>query len=306
MMGTLHDSDLETRLEEIRAAVDRRLDELVPTEETPPALLHRVMRYSLLAPGKRVRPALTLLTAESLGASPDLALDPACALEMVHAASLILDDLPFMDDALHRRGRPACHVAFGEDIAILASISLLNRAYAVLTDAPGLEKALRLELVAMLASRIGDEGIVSGQVHDLRLAEEDDPGQSEVERMAGQKTGALFVAAAEMGARIAGYSGKPLESVRAFAWDLGLCFQALDDLSDRNGTLAELGKDVGQDVSKATFVSVMGPSRARRASERFAAAAVRALGPIRPAAEPLVSLTGYLMRRSRQRAAAPR
>jgi geranylgeranyl diphosphate synthase type II len=305
-MARQPEHDLEMRLAEIREAVDRRLDELVPSEEAPPALLHKVMRYSLLSPGKRVRPALTILTAESLGGRADQALDPACALEMVHAASLILDDLPFMDDALSRRGRPACHVAFGEDMAILASISLLNRAYAVLAGAPGLDSGLRLELVALLASRIGDDGIVSGQIHDLRLAEQEDPGLSEVERMAGQKTGALFVAAAEMGARIAGYSGEPLDAVRTYAWDLGLCFQALDDLKDRHATLEETGKDVGQDAGKATFVSVMGSARARRASERFAAAAVRALGPIRPAAEPLVTLAGYIMARSRPRATRPR
>jgi geranylgeranyl pyrophosphate synthase len=124
--------------------------------------------------------------------------------------------------------------------------------------------------------------------------------------MAGQKTGALFVAAAEMGARLAGYTGETLEAVRAFAWDLGLCFQALDDLSDRHGSRAELGKDVAQDGGKATFVSVMGSARARRASERFAAAAVQALQPIRPAADPLVSLTGYIMTRARRKVASPR
>ena len=291
-------TNLERRLASIRSRVDGRLATLLPGEDAPPEKLHRSMRYSLLAPGKRIRPIITIFAAEALGAPFELALDPACAVEMVHTASLILDDLPFMDDAVLRRGRPANHVEFGLDIATLAAISLLNRAYAVLAAAPGLEQARRLELVDVLAKMIGDDGIVSGQVHDLNLTAAADPDLAELERMAGQKTGALFVAAAEMGARAAGAGGARLEAVRAFAWDLGLCFQVLDDLADRNGTRATMGKDVGKDASKATFVSLMGPERAQQASTKFADAAVRALHPIGTAADPLVHLADYLLQRT--------
>jgi geranylgeranyl diphosphate synthase type II len=293
-------SELERRLASIRAEVDERLAVLVPGEEVPPETLHRSMRYSLLAPGKRIRPAITILTAEALGASSDLALNPACAVEMVHTASLILDDLPFMDDAALRRGMPANHVEFGQDIATLAAISLLNRAYGVLAASPGLDDARRLQLVDVLAKMIGDDGVVSGQVHDLRLTGQTDAGLAELERMAGQKTGALFVAAGEMGARVAGVSDARLEAVRAFTWDLGLCFQVLDDLADRSATHDTTGKDVGKDGAKTTFVSLMGLERAQEASKEFAEAAVRALGPIGPAADSLVHLADYLLERTRR------
>jgi geranylgeranyl diphosphate synthase type II len=293
------DANLEQRLASIRERVDGRLGRLCPGEDVPPEKLHRSMRYSLLAPGKRIRPVITVLTAEALGAAADVALDPACAVEMVHTASLILDDLPFMDDAALRRGRPANHVEFGQDIATLAAVSLMNRAYAVLASAPGLEEACRLELVDVLARTIGDEGIVSGQVHDLHLTGQNDPGLAELERMAGQKTAALFVAGAELGARVAGVRGKPLESVRAFAWNLGLCFQVVDDLADLHGSHVTTGKDVGKDAAKATFVSLMGPERAFEAAERFARAAVRALDPIGPSADELDRLTDHILERTR-------
>lgn len=294
------DPELETRIDAIREGVDTRLAELVPGEEVPPEKLHRSMRYSLLAPGKRIRPVVTILTGESLGAPRGAALDPACALEMVHTASLILDDLPFMDDAMLRRGRPVNHLEFGQDIATLASVSLLNRAYSVIASARGVEGHCRLELVNVLARTIGDEGIVAGQVHDLHLTSTEDPDLAELEHTAGQKTSALFVAGAEMGARLAGARGDRLEAIRLFAWELGLCFQVLDDLVDLQGSSGITGKDVGQDTSKTTFASLMGPDRAAEASERFARAAVRALEPIGSSAEPLARLVNYLLDRTRR------
>jgi geranylgeranyl diphosphate synthase type II len=294
------DPELETRIDAIRQAVDARLGELVPGEEAPPEKLHRSMRYSLLAPGKRIRPIVTILTGETLGAPRGAALDPACALEMVHTASLILDDLPSMDDAVLRRGRPANHVEFGQDIATLASVSLLNRAYSVLASARGVEGDRRLELVNVLARTIGDEGIVAGQVHDLHLSPSEDPDLAALEHTAGQKTSALFVAGAEMGARLAGAGDERLEAIRLFAWELGLCFQVLDDLVDLYGSRGSTGKDVGQDTSKTTFASLMGPERAEEASEKYARAAVRALEPFGPSAEPLARLVRYLLDRTRR------
>ena len=297
-MARRQSSDLEGRMTSIRAEIDRRLATIVPGEDVPPEKLHRAMRHSLLAPGKRIRPVITILTAEALGASCDAALDPACAVEMVHTASLILDDLPFMDDAALRRGQPANHVVFGQDIATLAAVSLLNRAYGVLATAPGLNNARRLELVDALARMIGDDGIVSGQVHDLQLTGQAGAGLGELERMAGQKTGALFVAGAAIGAGVAGVSGERLDAVQAFAWDLGLCFQVLDDLADCHGSHASTGKDVGKDGVKATFVSLMGSEKAREVSQQFARAAVRELEPIGPAADTLAQLAQLLVDRT--------
>jgi geranylgeranyl diphosphate synthase type II len=296
------DRRLEERIATIRSQVEARLDELLPGEAVPPEKLHRSMRYSLLTAGKRIRPLITILTAESLGATRRVALDPACALELVHTASLILDDLPFMDNASLRRGRPANHVEFGQDVATLAAVSLLNRAYGVLAGAPGVTKECRLEMIGVLARTIGDEGIVSGQVHDLHLMAQGDPGLEEVERIAAQKTGALFVAGAEIGACVAGVHGARLEAARRFAWDLGLCFQVLDDLDDLHDSHVSTGKDVDQDASKTTFVSLLGPEKARRASERFARAAICALDPIGSSAETLAQLAEHILDRTRKAA----
>jgi geranylgeranyl diphosphate synthase type II len=303
---TSHSSaELEERMREVRRSVDQRLPELVPDENAPPEKLHRAMRYSLLAPGKRIRPVITILAAEAFGAPGELALDPACAVEMVHAASLILDDLPSMDDASLRRGQPTNHLVFGQDIATLASVSLLNRAYLVLANSPGLGLEVRIDLVDLLARMIGDDGIVSGQVHDLHFTGRADSELSELERMAGQKTSALFVAGAEMGARVAGVSSEWIEAVGAFAWDLGLCFQVLDDLADLQETPESTGKNVGQDASKTTFVSVLGTERAREAAEMFARAAVGALDLIGPGAERLAQLADYLLDRARRLSPQP-
>jgi geranylgeranyl diphosphate synthase type II len=298
-MTSQHDPTLVERMTTIRHQVDARLDQLVPPADAPPENLHSAMRYSLLAPGKRIRPFIAILTAESLGAPERVALDPACAVEMVHTASLILDDLPFMDNAALRRGRAASHVEFGQDIATLAAVSLLNRAYGVLSNAAGLAESCRLELIDVLARTIGDEGIVSGQVHDLHLTTEPDSCLAKHEMMAAQKTSALFVAGSEMGARAAGVRGDRLDAVRSYAWDLGLCFQVLDDLADLHGSQTTTGKDVGKDTAKTTFVSLMGPERAQEASERFAMAAIHALQPLGQSAVLLTQLAEHLLERTR-------
>lgn len=299
-MDSRDSSDLEQRLLSIRRRIDTRLPDLVPSEDLPPENLHRSMRHSLLAPGKRIRPIVTVLTAETLGASPDAAIDPACAIELVHAASLILDDLPSMDDATERRGRPANHIVFGQDIATLAAVSLLNQSYAVLTNAPNLDVGTRLELVRELTKIVGDGGIVSGQVHDLELTGQTDPCPSHLERMARQKTGALFDVCARMGAIVAGASGHHLDAVRTYACALGLCFQVLDDLADGMVSTSAAGTRSGEDESKATFFSLMGPERATAFCEQLVQDAVRALEPIGPAADPMVEFAGYLLEGTRR------
>jgi geranylgeranyl diphosphate synthase type II len=235
------------------------------------------------------------LTAQTLGASPDAAIDPGCAVEMVHAASLILDDLPFMDDATERRGKPANHVIFGQDIATLAAVSLLNQAYAVLTDAPGLDVDARLALLRELTKIIGEGGIVSGQVHDLELTGQTDPCPNHLERMARQKTGALFDVCARMGAIVAGASVQQLDAVRTYACALGLCFQVLDDLADGVVSPSAAGVRSSEDDRKATFFSLMGPERAKAFSEELVHDAVRALEPIGPAADPMAEFANYVL-----------
>jgi geranylgeranyl diphosphate synthase type II len=281
--------------ERMRAMIDRRLDELVPDESCHPGPLHRAMRYSLLAGGKRVRPLMTMIAATSFGADEGSALDPACAIEMVHTASLILDDLPCMDDATLRRGRAANHRVFGEDTAILAATALLNRAFGVVAECQRLEPSVRGDLVCTISEAVGSNGIIAGQYCDLRP---EPSGAGEVSRllqMYGQKTGALFVASLEAGARIARVDESWIEAVRQFAAHLGLAFQIFDDLLDRLGDQAETGKDVGQDEDKSTFVSFMGSRRARAEASNRVRSATAALEPLGEAGRPLVDLAHRFM-----------
>ena len=276
----------------IRERVDRRLSELVPAESLPPQRLHQSMRYSLMAPGKRIRPLITVLAATHLGGAEDAALDPACAIEMVHTASLILDDLPAMDNARLRRGKPANHVAFGEETALLAGVALLNLAFGVVGHAPHLDDDQRLAIVRLLSDSVGSNGMIAGQLSDL---EGEGESGGEVEQMHHQKTGSLFVAAAEAGARVAGVGSEGIEAMRIYGRDLGLAFQTLDDLLDASGSEAAIGKDGGQDAGTATFVSLLGAERARRKACELVRSASDALEPLGTAAAPLSDLALSLL-----------
>lgn len=279
----------EAETTNIRWRIEHRLDALVPDCVDSPHQLQQAMRYSLLAGGKRIRPVITMVAAENLGGHEKLALDPACAIEMVHTASLILDDLPCMDDALLRRGQPANHRVFGVDTAILAAMALLNRAYAVISNARSVSHELRLKLIDRLATAVGGDGIIAGQMKDLNqdICWRD---CQRLEELHEQKTGALFVAAAEAGALLAGVAEHRLGPIREFALNLGVAFQTLDDLLDASGTVSASGKDVGKDGSKATFVSFLGERRARLKVHRLIGAAVDALAPFAPASAPLAQL----------------
>lgn len=294
----LQPKDVELGPAALRPRIERRLAELVPGPDVRPIALHRAIRHSLLAPGKRIRPTITILCAEALGGAADLALDPACAVEMVHTASLILDDLPAMDDAATRRGRPACHREFGEDIATLASVALLNRSFGVLAEAPGLDAERRAALVALQSRVIGGNGIVAGQLRDLHHGPVRKRDAGNLERIAREKTGALFVGGAEAGAIVAGASGAQLEAVREYAVQLGLCFQVLDDLVDHHGCRIRAGKDVGQDADKVTFVALLGVDGSHDRAESYLARAVAALEALGPAAAPLERLGRQLLVRA--------
>jgi geranylgeranyl diphosphate synthase type II len=242
-----------------RARVEARLTELIvatgPAEPLPASI-----RHSLLAPAKRVRAVLMMLTARELGGKEENALDLACSLEMIHAASLILDDLPAMDDAETRRGLPANHRVFGEATAILAAIALLNRAYGVAASAEGLGLEKRVAAMDVLHWAVGLDGLVKGQ-HDDLAESRAAMTPEELERMYARKTGALFAAAAECGAIVA---GKPAlrEVMRGFGLSLGVGFQILDDVLDARSTCDRAGKDVDQDNGRATFSTMLGPDGA--------------------------------------------
>ncbi len=254
--------DSITKLDAIRHSVEARLRELSPSAAEGGERIEHAIQYSLLDGGKRLRPLLTILTASTFDADPDLALDPACAIEMVHTASLVLDDLPCMDDALQRRGKPATHVAHGEDIAILSAVSLISEAFGVIARAPGIAPEVRTSIVGRLADAIGIQGLSAGQERDLHEAQST-TSRAALEKRHHQKTGALFVACLEAGARIAGVDETTMAAMTKFGERVGIGFQILDDLLDLSAS-ESTGKDAHRDEGKATFATVMTIQEAER------------------------------------------
>jgi len=258
--------DFPAALTEAVRLTDTVLDKLLVRPEGPEARVVEAMRYSALAPGKRLRPFLVLASAQLFSVSRRSALQAAAAVELVHAYSLVHDDLPAMDDSDLRRGRPTCHKQFDEATAVLAGDGLLTYAFEVLAqpDTHG-DPTVRCELVTALAQAAGTAGMVGGQMIDL-LAENDpslDIGA--ITRLQRLKTGALIAFSCEAGA-ILGKAGREQRvALRGYAHDLGLAFQIADDLLDIEGSAAETGKPVGSDAAagKATFVSILGVERAR-------------------------------------------
>jgi farnesyl diphosphate synthase len=245
---------------------DTVLDKLLVRPEGPEARVVEAMRYSALAPGKRLRPFLVLASAQLFSVSRRSALQAAAAVELVHAYSLVHDDLPAMDNSDLRRGRPTCHKQFDEATAILAGDGLLTYAFEVLAqpDTHG-DPAVRCELVTALAQAAGAAGMVGGQMIDL-LAENDptlDIGA--ITRLQRLKTGALIAFSCEAGAILGKAGREQRHALRGYAHDLGLAFQIADDLLDIEGSAAETGKPVGSDAAagKATFVTILGLERAR-------------------------------------------
>ncbi len=245
----------EDELQKLREALQHRLDQLLPAGEQQD-LVFTAMREGTLTAGKRVRPLLLILAARDLGCTveqPGL-LDLACAVEMVHAASLMLDDIPCMDNALLRRGRPTIHYQYGENVAILAAVALLSRAFGVVVETPSLTPDCKNQAVAELSLAVGSQGLVQGQYLDL--SEGSQARSSEAILLANElKTSRLFDASLQMAAIVADASPQTRQRLRCFAQDLGQAFQLMDDLSDG---LSNTGKDANQDSGKSTLVALLG------------------------------------------------
>jgi geranylgeranyl diphosphate synthase type II len=255
-------SGSEAAFDSLRTTVDRRLRALAPRTRGDQHRLQEAMHGALLAPGKRLRPLCVILAARDLGCDEPHVVDLGCALEMVHTASLLLDDLPCMDDATLRRGAPATHVEYGESVAMLAAIAMLTRSFEVVSTVTGVTADMRAHLVAVLASGVGTAGLVAGQFYDLH---QQDPGPA-LQNLASTnelKTGALFLAGVEMASAVAGACDTRARALRLFASELGRAFQLLDDLLDRESDTQTLGKDVGQDSGKATLAEILGKHGAR-------------------------------------------
>jgi geranylgeranyl diphosphate synthase type II len=247
-------------LEGLLGGIESFLDEVMTLSPGVPATLRGAARYALQGPSKRIRPMVLHLLAA--GTTPQrVALHAAAAVELVHTASLILDDLPCMDDAALRRSRPATHRAYGEATAILTAIAFLNRAFGLIAES-GAPAEQRLRLVSMLERAVGWDGLVAGQELDVAGTLPEGAG---IEHVNWLKTGTLFVAAAGMGAVIRGVSPAAEEKVEQFARELGLAFQLCDDLLDRLATAAETGKDAAQDTGKSNVVSLLGIEQTRAA-----------------------------------------
>lgn len=263
---------LAAEVEGWRERLDARLAELIQADDQTCRRLDEAMRYSLLAPGKRVRPLLAILTAMDFGHDPDPLLDFGCALELVHCASLMLDDLPCMDDAAMRRGQPASHVRFGEATTTLAAIALLNQAYAVIAQSTMLPHETRCRLVSRLSRAVGTVGLVSGQSRDLaeRRASMDSEGLARINQ---QKTGVLFELAVVGGGTIVDLPRDRLDSLNRYAGRVGQAFQIADDLLDCRRHGENSGKDCGADVDKAGSVHQVGEAALRERLQRELAAA---------------------------------
>jgi geranylgeranyl diphosphate synthase, type II len=292
--------DLKAYLDARRAIVDAALDRALPAESAEPVTIHRAMRYSVLAPGKRLRPILVIAGAEAVGGGADAVLDTACALELIHAYSLIHDDLPAMDDDDYRRGRLTSHKVFGEAMAILAGDALLTLAFRlVATNAARVAPpALVASIVAEVADAAGTDGMVGGQVVDI-----ESEGKSITPDMLDyihlRKTAALIRAALRVGALLAGARAEHVEAISRAGQALGLAFQIVDDILDVEGSLAELGKSAGSDERKrkATYPSLHGLPASKQRARELIEETKQLLSPLGPPADPIRALADFVFER---------
>ena len=288
-------------LAEWGARADVALAAALPAEDQPPLALHKAMRYAVLGGGKRLRPVLVYATGHALGAQAARLDSAAAAVEIIHAYSLVHDDLPAMDDDALRRGRPTCHVVFGEAMAILAGDALQALAFEVLAEDSQLtaDPALHVEMLRTLAAACGAHGMAGGQAFDLAAV-----GKSltpaELERMHVYKTGALIRASVRLGALAAGCrDANVLSALEGYGHAIGLAFQIRDDILDVEGDSATIGKTAGKDVAdnKATYPAILGMDGARAQLCEFTATALAAIAPLGNAFAPLAQLARFVAER---------
>lgn len=279
-------------------AVDRALDRFLPKASAPPATIHKAMRYSLFAGGKRLRPILCLAAAEACGGRIGSALPLACTVECIHTYSLVHDDLPSMDNDDLRRGRATCHKVFGDGIAILAGDALLTIAFAIAAHFHGTRRYDLREIFHEIAQAAGSERLIAGQVADLE-AEGRRINRAQLRYIHENKTAALLTASVRLGAMAANASPKQLAAITAFGRALGLAFQVIDDILDVTQTSEKLGKSAGKDITakKATYPAVLGLEKSRAEARRLTSEAHRALKSLGKGATVLRALADYLLQR---------
>jgi geranylgeranyl diphosphate synthase type II len=290
--------DLKRYLVARQKEVDRALDRFLPKANVSPATIHKAMRYSLFAGGKRLRPILCLAAAEACGGKASTALPHACAMECIHTYSLIHDDLPSMDNDDLRRGRPTCHKVFGDGIAILAGDALLTIAFEIATHSKPASRYDARVIFREISEAAGSRKLIAGQVADLE-AEGRRLTRAEVRSIHENKTAALLTTSVRLGAMSANASAKQLRAVTAFGRALGLAFQVIDDILDVTQTSEKLGKSAGKDLAaqKATYPAVIGLEKSRAEARRLTTQAHRALESLGERAGVLRALADYLLAR---------
>jgi geranylgeranyl diphosphate synthase type II len=299
-MASTKEFDLNAHLAARTDAVNRALDGFLPSEKTRPATVHKAMRYSLFAGGKRMRPAVLLAAAQACGGSERDAMPLACAVECIHTYSLIHDDLPAMDNDDFRRGKPTNHKVFGEGIAILAGDALLTQAFEIAAQCKKFPRYPHDKIILEIARASGSLQLVGGQVADLE-GENKKLSVSELRYIHERKTSALLCCSARLGGMSANCTPAQLAALTDFGYHVGLAFQVIDDILDVTQTSEQLGKTAGKDVAeqKATYPAIVGLEKSRKIAEKLTSKAFAALKVFKGRAVALEALAEYLLKREK-------
>jgi len=296
----LNAMDIKAYLEESKKLVDSFLERLLPSEDEAPSTIHKAMRHSVFAGGKRVRPILVLASGQSLNGDREALLHLGAAIEMMHTYSLIHDDLPALDNDDLRRGRPTCHKVFGEAIAILAGDALMTRCYQVLAELPKIQDSAKIQIISELAYATGTvNGMIGGQVVDLES--EGKPIDAKIlEYIHHSKTGALLTASVRCGALAAGANPAELKMLSEFGSKIGLVFQIVDDILDVTSSSETLGKTAGKDekVKKATYPALYGIEASKIKAKELADDAIKCIEDFGAQANTLRSLAPFIVSRT--------
>jgi len=292
--------DLQTYLVERTAATDRALHQFLPPAKTRPATIHKAMRYSIFAGGKRMRPALCLAAAEACGGKLEDALPLACAVECIHTYSLIHDDLPAMDNDDFRRGKPTSHKVFGEGIAVLAGDALLTQAFEIAAQSKSWPRYSHQQIILEISKAAGSLQLIAGQVADLE-GEGKKISANDLKYIHERKTSALLCCSVRLGGMSANCTHAQLAALTDFGYNVGLAFQVIDDILDITQTTEQLGKTAGKDTAaqKATYPSIVGLEKSRAIAKQLTRRAFAALKIFKGEAKALESLADYLLRRDR-------
>ncbi len=290
--------DLKSWLKAQQKLVDAELRRQLPRENVRPVTIHKAMRYSIFAGGKRLRPILCLAAAEACGGLVENALAPACAVEIMHTYSLVHDDLPCMDDDDLRRGRPTSHKVYGEGVAVLCGDALLTEAFTIIAQTPATKRYTAREYVSELANTGGSRKLIGGQILDLE-GEGKSLTKKQLIQIHEAKTAALLTSSLKLGGMTANVTPKKLEALETFGYNLGLAFQVIDDILDVTQTTEQLGKTAGKDeaVEKSTYPSVIGLEASKAEAARLTKKALGALKPFGKNAARLEEIAHHMLDR---------